>query len=239
MTSSDFTKRDLIEKFHVPQEKIKVVYAAHEDRFRPAEDVKVRSLIRARISGGEEYLLHFSTGDPRDNTSTVLAAFEKARLQLAFGVKLIIVGGRWSTNGDGIPSGFRASDSVIWRPFLPDQELVELFQGASLYVDPSFYEGFGFQPLEAMACGAPVIASNVTAVPEIVGEAGLLVDPKDSDTLAETMVKVLKNRSLQNEMREKGFKQAARFKWNQTAEQVFEIFEEVLRKVKSHAHSKR
>lgn len=224
LAGSEFTKRDLMREFHVPDKKVKVVYAGCERDFKPARDGGGISEIRARASSGSPYLLHFSTSDPRDNTEMVLAAFRKVREHFSK-LKLMIIG------QDGVS---KSSDdgSVIWRSFVPDHELIELYQAADAYVDPSLYEGFGFQPLEAMACGAPVVASNVTAIPEIVQDAGLLVDPRNSDTIAEAILKLLTDRSLQSELREKGPARAAHFSWNQTAEQALESFETVLAQTK-------
>ena len=133
LTSSDYTKQDLIKQFHVSDQKIQVIYAAQEDGFQPAHDPEVIAKIRARVSGGSEYLLHFSSGDPRDNTPVVLKAFRELRARLPFDVKLIIVG----ANGNGVHPDPSVAHSVKRLSFVPDQELIELYQGASLYLDPS------------------------------------------------------------------------------------------------------
>lgn len=229
VTSSQFTKQDLIKRFHTPQQKIRVVYAAQDNHFQPAGDSQTRCAIRSRLTEGEEYLLHFSTGDPRDNTGVVLEAFKKAKSRIPFGVKLVIVGG-FPANGNHFSSNLAQDRSIVWQPFLAEEELIEYYQGASLYVDSSLYEGFGFQPLEAMACGVPVIASNATATPEIVGEAAFLVNPNDSDDVANAIVTVLTDCRWRSELRERGFKRILAFNWDQTAERIHRIFEEVLQR---------
>ena len=230
LASSEFTRQDLINFFHVAEEKIKVVYSACDENFKPPANEENRLAIRNQISGGCEYLLHFSTGDPRDNTTVVLKAFGKARKYLQKDLKLLVC---------GIPPGKRdwvdaialeeaLNGSVIWHEFSSGETLRRIYQGASAYLDPSLFEGFGFQLLEAMACGVPVIASNVTAIPEIVGDAGLLINPNDGDALAEAIRKVSTDTCLRNDLREKGLGRAASFNWNKTARQVLECFQMVL-----------
>ncbi|MBI4373121.1 MAG: glycosyltransferase [Candidatus Omnitrophica bacterium] len=216
----------MAKKFHVPEEKIKVVYAACESNFKPAATADSVSIVRSRVSAGNPYLLHFSTGDSRDNTETVLAAFEQVRFEFP-GLKLVIVGHPIDSNDVQIERS--ENDLVIRLPFVSDNELIELYQAAEAYVDPSLYEGFGFQPLEAMACGAPVVASDVTAVPEVVQDAGILVDPCNPRMLAEAISKLLHNPSLRDDLREKGLRRAASFNWNQTAQEVLAGFETVLK----------
>ena len=230
VTSSEFTKRDLMDQFSVPERKIKVVYPAHEEDFEPAADPEMRRRIQMRFAGGSEYLLHFSTGDPRDNTPIVLEAFRLAKAKLAQDVKLVIVGmdrNRYQ-RAYGFSQNGLLDESVLWHEFAMGETLVGLYQGATAYIDPSLYEGFGFQFLEAMACGIPVIGSRSTAVPEVVDEAGILVDPNDLAGFSEAVRDVVTNPSLQEDLRQKGLLRAARFNWRQTAQSVLCSFEELL-----------
>ena len=136
-----------------------------------------------------------------------------------------------STHRSRLPSELAQDHSVVWKSFVSDDELIELYQGASLYVDPSLYEGFGFQLLEAMACGVPIIASNATAVPEVIREAGILIDPMDVNHLAREMIRVLTDHSLRDELRRRGIERSSCFDWRRTAQQVFESFGEALNDV--------
>jgi glycosyltransferase involved in cell wall biosynthesis len=108
-----------------------------------------------------------------------------------------------------------------------DDELVRLYRGASAYVDASLFEGFGYQALEAMACGAPVVGSDATSVPEVVGDAGLLVDPRNPEALAEALVRVLSDAALAEELRRRGLERAREFTWERTADAFAELFEEL------------
>jgi glycosyltransferase involved in cell wall biosynthesis len=143
------------------------------------------------------YVFHLGSNDPRDNTAT---AVEACRLA---GVPLLVAGG-WS--GDGATALGRVTD----------EELVQLYRGAAAFVDPTLYEGFGYGVLEAMACGAPVVASDVTSIPEVVGDAGLLCDPTSPQSFADAIRRVLEEPGLAASMRERGAAQAARFTWAET-----------------------
>jgi glycosyltransferase involved in cell wall biosynthesis len=156
------------------------------------------------------YVLHLGSNDPRDNTSTAVEAARRA------GVRLRVVGG-WS--GEGAEALGRVSD----------ERLVELYRGAAAFLDPTLYEGFGYGVLEAMACGAPVVASNATSIPEVVGDAALLCDPRDADALAHALRRVLDDPRLADELRQRGFEQAGRFTWRRAAEGLAAAIDEALR----------
>ena len=143
------------------------------------------------------YVFHLGSNDPRDNTATAVEACRIA------GARLLVAGG-WS--GDGAEALGRVND----------EELVELYRGAAAFVDPTLYEGFGYGVLEAMACGAPVVASDVTSIPEVVGDAGLLCDPHSSQSFADAIRRLLDEPGLAASMRERGAAQAARFTWEET-----------------------
>lgn len=116
---------------------------------------------------------------------------------------------------------------VIFSDYVPDEYLTLLYNAADLFVYPSLYEGFGLPPLEAMACGTPVITSNTSSLPEVVGDAGVMIDPYDVDGLAKAMFEVLTNEGLREDMRKKGLKRAKLFSWEKTAKETLKIYEEV------------
>ncbi|HEC91416.1 MAG TPA: glycosyltransferase family 1 protein [Candidatus Atribacteria bacterium] len=161
----------------------------------------------------------------------VLEAFAYARSKLMQDWKLVLVG----VKGEFKPRLMREIKSrglendVICYGVVDEEMLLRVYQGASLYVDPTLYEGFGLQILEAMKCGVPVIASNTTSVPEIVGNAGILIDPRDTDGWKREMVRVLSSYSLRRKMRENGIKRASEFTWEKTAKQILNGWHELLK----------
>lgn len=156
------------------------------------------------------YVFHLGSNDPRDNTAT---AVEACRLT---GARLLVAGG-WS--GDGAEALGRVSD----------EELVELYRGAAAFLDPTLYEGFGYGVLEAMACGAPVVASDVMSIPEVVGDAGLLCDPQSPQSFADAIRRVLDEPALALSMREQGIAQAAGFTWDATGAGLADAIARALR----------
>jgi glycosyltransferase involved in cell wall biosynthesis len=188
----------------LPDVDVRVVYPGLDERFSPGEG-----------RGGGRYVLHLGSNDARDNTATVVRAFSLARERASEPVRLLVAGGASGPAADGVEFLGRVSDD----------ELVALYRGASAYLDATLYEGFGYQPLEAMACGAPVVASSATSSPEIAGDAALLVDPRDADALAGALVRVLEEPGLAEELRRRGFERAGAFTWARTADALLELVE--------------
>ena len=188
----------------LPDVEVRVVYPGLDERFSPGEG-----------RGGARYVLHLGSTDPRDNTGTVLRAFSVVRERALEPVRLLVAGGASGPSRDGVEFLGRVSD----------EELVELYRGAAAYVDATLYEGFGYQPLEAMACGAPVVASATTSSPEVVGDAALVVDPSDEDALADAVVRVLEELGLADDLRAKGLERARAFTWERTADALFALVE--------------
>jgi glycosyltransferase involved in cell wall biosynthesis len=174
---------------------------------------------------GGRYLFHLSSSDPRDNTESVLAAYAAARGRLKDPPELVVAGG---LGGREATLRGQAGAGVGFLGRVSDERLVELYRGALAYVDATLYEGFGYQILEAMACGAPVVASDASSIPEVAGDAALLCDPRDPAGLAEALVRVLTEPGLADELRTRGLRQAAGFTWERTAAQLAAVIDSVL-----------
>ncbi len=185
---------------------IPVVYPALDDGFGPGPGREGR------------YVFHLASSDPRDNTETVLAAFGKLDTDAE-----LLVGGGLGPRAPELRA--LAGPRVRFLGRVSDEELVGLYRGAAAFVDLPLYEGFGYQVLEAMACGAPVVASSTTSIPEVVGDAGALCDPLDADAVAEALRRVLDDPGT---MRERGFAQAARFTWEKTGQDFGAVVDRVL-----------
>ncbi|MFQ6057989.1 MAG: glycosyltransferase family 4 protein [Anaerolineae bacterium] len=226
---SQCTKDDLMHYYAVPSEKITVVYEGVDARFQPVTDPDALARMRARYGLPERYVLCVSTIEPRKNLATLLEAYQALR-EGGSGFKLVIVGRKgWLYEGF-----FRRlhelglEGEVVLLGFVPDEDLPALYSAADLFVFPSLYEGFGLPPLEAMACGTPVIASNTSSLPEVVGEAGILIDPHHVGGLVEAMERVLMDEPLRAEMRAKGLERARRFMWGRAAAMTLEVYRSVL-----------
>jgi glycosyltransferase involved in cell wall biosynthesis len=201
VAGSAATARELEEA--LPGLRVRVIYPGLDPGFSPGEG-----------PGGEPYVFHLGSSDPRDNTETVLRAVAIARRRLP--IRLVV--------GGAAP---RLDTDAEYTGRVSDEELVTLYRGASAYVDASLYEGFGYQALEAMACGAPFVGSSATSIPEVVGDAGLLADPRDAEALAAALVRVLEEPGLAEELRRRGLERAREFTWERTAAEFEQLFEEL------------
>ena len=225
---SECTKRDAIRLYGVDESKIRVIYEGVNPRFRPATPEAI-SAVRQKHGLPEHFILSVGTIEPRKNLDTLLEAYCALRHRETQ-CKLVIVGKKgWLYHGF-----FRRlrelglEDEVIFPGFVPDEDLPALYSAADLFIFPSLYEGFGLPPLEAMACGAPVITSDASSLPEVAGEAALLVDPKSVEVVARAMRSVLENKELRDRLRAKGPTQAAKFTWESAARETLAVYASIL-----------
>jgi alpha-1,3-rhamnosyl/mannosyltransferase len=224
---SNYTRNEVVELLSVPPERVTVIPLAQAQRFeRRAVD---RDLLASELGITGRYVLAAGTLEPRKNLVTVLRAFRRLA-EWVSDVELVIAGGRGWRN-DAFESELGAGEAaqrVRLTGYVSDDRLIDLYSGAACFVFPSLAEGFGLPPLEAMACGAPVVASDRAALPEVVGDAGLLVDPRDPEELAEQLARVLGDDRLSTQLREAGLRRAAGFTWSATAEATEHVYREVL-----------
>jgi len=219
---SQSTKNDLIHHLSIPDERISVVYEGIDHSlFQP---------VSHRIYN-RPYILFVGTEHPRKNFTTLLKAFSQLKSEPGFKeLKLVKVG-----SAGGQEADFRGKtmetvkalglvNEVIFTDFVPEADLPAYYSGAEVFVLPTLYEGFGFPVLEAMACACPVVTSNTSSLPEVTGEAGIMVDPHDTDSLAQAMRQVLTDSELRDNMIRKGLEQSKRFSWEKTAEQTLDVY---------------
>lgn len=224
---SECTKRDAIRLYGVDESKIRVIYEGVNPCFRLAPSEAI-SAVRQNHNLPEHFILSVGTIEPRKNLNTLLAAYRALRHRGAE-FKLVIVGKKgWLYQGF-----FRRlrelglEDEVIFPGFVPDDDLPALYSAADLFVFPSLYEGFGLPLLEAMACGTPVVTSDVSSLPEIVGDAAITVDPHKAEELAEAILRILEDPVLRVRLQNKGLARAKIFSWEDTAKKTLEIYEDV------------
>jgi len=230
LTYSEHTKQDLIETMGVAEERIHVTPLAAHERYRPDPDRdRVRAVLARYDLGQRPYLLNVGTLEPRKNHCRLLEAFRRLRQQRpSLEHQLVLVGGQgWKYEPifEAIES-YGLKPHVKWIGFVPLQDLPALYNGADVFVYPSLYEGFGLPPLEAMACGTPVVAARSSSLPEVVGDAGLLVDPLNVDELADAVGQVLADGQLHKTLREKGLQRAGLFSWEKTGRLTLAAYEE-------------
>jgi glycosyltransferase involved in cell wall biosynthesis len=228
IVSSRATGRDLEDTYGVESGRIHLAYPGIDTRFEPPAGEDDRQSARDQFAQGHPYVLHLATGDPRDNTGVALRSFARAAAQVDGDVALLVAG---VPPGSAKALGQRVREvGIEGRTFmvgsLAGEALVRAYQGAEIYLDPTLYEGFGLQLAEAMACGVPVVSSNVTSVPEVVGEAGILLDPHDEQGFAGALERVLSDGELRTELAEKGRAQAELFNWSDSARRILELLEQ-------------
>lgn len=220
---SEYTKNDLIKIFGINPNKIKVIYPGI-DTSANSHELALDLLREARNKYGlpGKYILFLNTIEPRKNLAGLIKAFEKVESDA-----WLVVAGRlgWKYAKDfELIKNSKKSAKIKYIGYVDEKNKAALIKLASALVYPSFYEGFGFQPLEAMALGTPVIASQVTALPEVVGDAGLLINPYDENSLAQGLNEILSNNVLRQKLIEKGLIQAKKFNWKNTAKEILKNF---------------
>jgi len=226
ITISEASKRDIIRCYKIPEEKITVTLLAAGREFQPAP-LGIPGDAVANLP--RPYILNVGTLEPRKNLEGLIRAFAAAKRK-GLQHKLVITGARgWGKSPlTALIRDFALENAVIFTGFIDDNNLPHLYKGADFFVYPSLYEGFGLPILEAMGCGTPVITSNVSSMPEVAGDAALLVDPRSESELSAAMLRLAGDRGLRSVMSERGIIQAARFNWKLTAEETWNLYEKVL-----------
>lgn len=237
---SESTKRDIVETYGIKPDKIKVIYSGinQESRIRNHESRIIQD-IKTKYGLPERYILYLGTIEPRKNIVGLIKAYElfRNRFMIHDSIrqpadmipKLVIAGSRGWLYEDIFSAAKRspAKNDIIFTGFVEDEDKKYLYGAAGLFVYSSFYEGFGFPPLEAMSAGTPVITSDCSSLPEVAGQAALIVNPYNISQLAWAMKEVLTNKELAEKMIEKGYEQAQKFSWEKCARETLKVFEEI------------
>ncbi len=222
---SENTKKDIIKYLKIPEQKITVIYqGVDHELYYPRRGEHFPDL---------EYVLFVGSEEPRKNLATVMKALSILKKDKAFSnLKLVKVGHprseRYRQSTLKVITDLGLYKDVSFTGFISDEEVVLYYSNARCLLLPSLYEGFGFPPLEAMACGCPVVTSNTSSLPEVVGEASIMVNPYDTDSLAQAMREVLTNSKLRDNMVRKGLEQSKKFSWEKAAEQTQEVYKKLV-----------
>jgi len=229
ITVSQAAKADIVKQLGIPAEKISVVHNAIRAIFRPNESKAPLEVVRHRYSLDGEFILGIGSADPRKNMVGLVRAYAKLSSKQKSRYQLCIV---WTHSFlqqelQNLIKQLGVHDRVRFLERVSDKDLALLYNAATLFAFPSHYEGFGLPPLEAMACGTPVIAANNSSIPEVLGDAGLLVDSTDFDALAKAMECALDNAVLRAELSQKGLERAKRFSWERFGKETLKVYERV------------
>jgi glycosyltransferase involved in cell wall biosynthesis len=229
---SEASKRDILRYFRVPEGKIDVIYNAIDDRFWQAPNADEIDLVRQRYQLTAPFVLYAGNIKPHKNLERLIEAFHLLRQSSTDfkDVQLLIIGdeiSKYATLRRAVHR-HKLHKHVRFFGFVKDQTLAALYRLADVFVFPSLYEGFGLPPLEAMASGTPVIVSNVSSLPEVVGDAALMFDPYEPAAIADAMRRVLTDEALRAELRSRGLHRAREFSWERSVARVRQIYADVM-----------
>ena len=229
-TVSEFSREDLLRTYQLPPEKVVVTYNGVEPRFQPIpEDPREAVSVRERWGIDGPYILALGSLQPRKNLPRLIRAYGALRRRHPQINHQLVIAGRdlWLTGEIHRQVAEEPwAREIVRTGYVPDEALPALYRNADLLVYPSFFEGFGLPPIEAMACGVPVVTSHVGSLPEVCGEAAAWIDPFDEDSIERVMLEVLTSPDRRASMRAAGLEQARRFDWQQTARRTLALYRE-------------
>jgi glycosyltransferase involved in cell wall biosynthesis len=224
LTISEFSKSDILRLIQVPATKVKVAYLA--------SGVQVNlNTVTAHFSPAVPYLMALGAADPRKNTRLLIEVFARLVREGVFSGQLRLVGmpEKYSSEYRALAQTLEVEPLVLFYDYVNESELAQLYSSSTAFLYPSLYEGFGLPVLEAMSYGTPVITSNTTAIPEVAGDAALLIDPTSADELYAAVQHLLSKPDVRQQMIQRGYAQAARFSWQKMTHEYLALYREVLR----------
>lgn len=232
IADSESTRRDILRMLGTPPDKVSVVYLAANPLYRPIPLAQARQRVAEKFGLSGDFILSVGTIEPRKNLPTLLRAYRQLLDAYKLDVGLALAGGEGWLYAE-IPSLVRRLRLTGRARFLgrvPDEDLLHLYNAAGMVAHPALYEGFGLPPLEAMACGTPVVVSNASSLPEVVGGAGLLIEPEGVDAWAAALWRVFCDDDLRDELSQKALARSRRFSWERAARHTLRIYEQVVRR---------
>jgi glycosyltransferase involved in cell wall biosynthesis len=227
LTVSQASKDDILHFLKVPASKVEVIYNAIDERLAAQPSPETVSHVRERFLLTSPFILYAGNIKPHKNIDRLIEAFSIVRRRGVLDVKLLIIGDEISKYPSlrRLVHRYQLHQHVRFLGFVPDATLAVLYRLASVFVFPSLSEGFGLPPLEAMAAGAPVITSNVSSLPEVVGDAAVLIDPMDAGAIADAIVRVLSDSALRADLIRRGLERAKAFSWERSVARTCEVYQ--------------
>lgn len=229
ITDSEHARREIVAMFGIPDRQIAVTPLGYPPAMDASPEPIRAADVRRRYGLPDSYILYVGTIQPRKNLDMLIEAYATLRSEGSTQQKLVIVGRKgWLFESlFARIASLGLEDDIVFTGFVPDEELSDLYDGASLFVYLSLFEGFGLPPLEAMARGIPVVTSNTTSLPEVVGEAGITVSPRSLDEIVEAMRCILTDDALAEKLRQAGKQRARQFSWERTARETMAIYRQL------------
>lgn len=229
LTVSQASKEDILHYLGTPADKVEVIYNALDNRLATPPTADDMTRVRERFQLNSPFILYAGNIKPHKNVDRLIEAYSILRRRGVTDVKLMIIGDQISKypNLRRLVHRFQLHQHVRFLGFVPEETLSVLYRLASVFVFPSLYEGFGLPPLEAMAAGAPVVTSNTSSLPEVVGDAAVLIDPMDAGAIADAMAHVLGDEHLRAELIRRGHERVKAFSWARSVARVREVYAEL------------
>lgn len=232
ITVSEFSKQEILSFFPECEGKIEIVYNGVDlDIFKPISDNTLKEAVKKKYKINGEFLLYLGTIEPRKNIERLLEAYSRFNRELKDSPKLVLAGGKgWLDSGifNAIDK-LNLKDNVVLTGYVSDDDVPILMNAAKAFLFPSIYEGFGMPVLEAMACGVPVLTSNVSSLPEVVGNAAVLVNPFSVESILLGINKITSDEKLRSEIIEKGKERARLFTWEIVTKKLYKIYEDLFK----------
>ena len=230
ITVSNYSKNDIAKEFNIPHNKIFVTPLAPEEIYKPLNKQNCYNYLKKKYKINTPFILYVGGFSPRKNIIGLIEAFSLLKEKYSKPLKLIILGSKGISyeKYKKKAEDLNISSEVIFPGFIPLKDMPIFYNLSKIFVYPSFYEGFGLPPLEAMACGTPVIASNLTSIPEVVGDAALTVNPEDINSLKENMFNILNNKELYLELVDKSILHSSSFSWKNTADLTIDAYKSMI-----------
>lgn len=234
ITDSQFSRDEIISRLHVPAERVTSIYLATGAQYKPQSDLLLDMAVTQKYDLPDFYVLYLGGYALHKNVMTLLLAYTYVAQALGEDYPLVLAGSRPApgANFPDYDEYIRHSNLekyVRWIGYVDEEDKPALYRNAMCFAFPSRYEGFGLPPLEAMACGTPVVTTNATSLPEVVGEAAFALDPDDARQMAGSIISLLIQDNFAEEMKQQGLQQAARFSWQQTAAETVVVYDQLTR----------
>lgn len=229
ITVSECSKKDILRFFPMDPDKIFVTPLSANENYKPLNKDLCKKYLFTKYKIDAPFILYIGGFSPRKNVASLIKAYEKLIKEYKYTVKLVICGfkNEEADNLLNISKKSKLSQNIIFTDYVPEEDMPVFYNASEVFVYPSLYEGFGLPPLEAMSCGTPVITSDLSSIPEVVGNGAILINPLDYEILTLKLHEVLTNDELKMCLSQNGFKQSLNFSWEKTAENTLKIYEKI------------